>query len=223
MMSWRYSIIPYLSSNIIGDVYEFGVYTGKSMVAIDNAFKIAGAEYRNFFGLDSFEGLPGDDSEVLHQAHWAKGGHNAMELFKAQNVEDCVAKTYNTLKKRLDISKIKLVPGFYNKTLNKENISKYNFGTAVYIDMDADHYTSTYEVLDFMFSNKLILGGVTIIGYDDWGGSIGWENNQSGESKAHADICKKYKVEAELLNQIGIAFPHVHRIYKIHDYSGNIL
>lgn len=223
MMSWRYSIIPYLSNNVVGDVYEFGVYTGKSMVAIDNAFKLAGAEYNKFFGLDSFEGLPGDDSEVLHQAHWAKGGHNAMELFKAKNVEDCVTKTYNSLKTRLDISKVQLVPGFYNKTLNSENITKYGFGPAVYIDMDADHYTSTYEVLDFMFKNKLILGGITIIGYDDWGGSIGWEECKSGESKAHMDICKKYKVDAEMLNQIGTSFPHVHRIYRINDYSSNIL
>ena len=51
-------------------------------------------------------------------------------------------------------------------------------------------YNSTMDVLNFLFSHKLI-GPGTLIGYDDWGDTELWT---AGESRAHKEIMEKYDV-----------------------------
>ena len=78
--------------------------------------------------------------------------------------------------------------GWFKDTLDAQLVQKGVFKPAAYVDIDADLYSSTFEVLDFMFKNKLIRAG-TLIGYDDWGDTDLWT---AGESRAHKEIVAKY-------------------------------
>ena len=66
--------------------------------------------------------------------------------------------------------KFNMIKGFYEESL-KDNriIEEYNFKKPIFINIDCDIYTSTLQVLDFIFRNKLYENGKTIIRYDDWG------------------------------------------------------
>ena len=65
------------------------------------------------------------------------------------------------------------------------NILKY-LKPALFIDIDYDIYTSTIQVLEFIFKNKFYVNGKTIIRYDYW-----TNNNmeyQISLSKTHLEI-----------------------------------
>eukprot|EP00966_Prymnesium_polylepis_P009232 213107-Prymnesium_polylepis.1 len=47
------------------DMYEFGVYTGRSMRGIALALNRSGVPFRTFWGFDSFEGLPAESSATV--------------------------------------------------------------------------------------------------------------------------------------------------------------
>ena len=65
------------------------------------------------------------------------------------------------------------------------------------INIDCDIYTSTLEVLGFIFKHKLYIKGKTIIRYDDWANN----NNEyyTGQSKAHQEMIQKYNINIKLL------------------------
>jgi hypothetical protein len=85
---------------------------------------------------------------------------------------------------------------------------------AVFVDLDADIYSSTYTALDFMFRNGLIQRG-TLLAYDDWGGTPGWQTYSDGESRAHNEICNKYKVQVQHMVQYGYSYPHVQKVFLV--------
>ena len=60
------------------------------------------------------------------------------------------------------------------------------FRPALYVDIDVDLYSSTYQALEWLAQFGLLVPG-TIIGYDDW--VTGGEN---GEQRAHKDILEKF-------------------------------
>jgi hypothetical protein len=82
------------------------------------------------------------------------------------------------------------------------------------VDIDVDLYSSTITVLDFMFRNNLI-GKGTLLFYDDWGGSKGFETLSSGESRAHKEMLEKYNKIAREILSIGDSFPNVHKIFEV--------
>ena len=47
-----------------GDIYEFGVYRGKSLIEILTIFKSHGLPYKHAHGFDSFVGLPSEAEGV---------------------------------------------------------------------------------------------------------------------------------------------------------------
>ena len=175
------------------DVYQFGVWCGSSMVAIQKLFKSNNLKIRKMFGLDSFEGLPKEEDGIINRdAAWWPGNFSAKTDFEVSSIEEAMALVYNRLEK--DVETV-LVPGFWDKVLTKENIEKYDFKVASYIDVDCDIYSSTKILLDFMFDNKLVVPG-TLIGYHDWGSTDLWT---AGESRAHKEMTLKYGVNCDYL------------------------
>lgn len=212
-IGWRQYLKHFINFN--GSVYEFGVYTGKSLLEILYIYDEIGLSIDRLYGLDSYEGLPYNETES--QDCWTKGAFDSREHFKVHSKEEAIEKIKNLVNPYLKSCEFIPIIGFYDK-LNSEDVTRYNLQPASYIDIDCDLYSSTYKALDFMFSNKLIKSG-TIIGFDDWGGSPKWFMNQDGESKAWKEIREKYNIKADLMLQIGNEYPHVQRIYKVKSWS----
>jgi O-methyltransferase len=214
-MSWRYNLLHHLKYNSrLTDVYEFGVYTGQSMVDISTIFYYSNIPIRHFYGFDSFCGLPEETKEPIWQECWKAGEFDARKHFNAKNVEECVECTKQFLRDNSYHKNTYLIPGFYEDTLKNDLMEKYSFMPAIYVDIDTDIYSSTVTVLDFMLSNRLIVPG-TIVGFDDWGGSPGWETASNGQSRAWKEAKEKHNLKDELLFQIGNSFPHVHVAYRV--------
>lgn len=214
-MSWRNCLFNHIQNSPHKDVYQFGVYTGQSMVDIAKVYHAKDVQIRTMFGFDSFEGLPPETNEADQQECWKPGEFSSKKLLGVDSVEECMSK----IEKKFSIVRPKsmdliLVPGFYENTLNDDLIKKYKLEPPSYIDIDVDLYTSAKEVLTFLFKNKLVDKG-TLIGYDDWGGVQGWENSAAGESRAHKEIQEEFNVDFELLAKIGFTYPHVHMLFRI--------
>jgi len=109
----------------------------------------------NFFGFDSFEGLP-DIAEVDTGAKFKKGGYACT-----------MNKVIGNLKKNdVDMKRIHLIKGYYSNTLNDETVINNNiFGLAKIVMIDCDLYESTKDVLKFIGPR---LQNGTIVIMDDW-------------------------------------------------------
>jgi hypothetical protein len=191
------------------DIYEFGVCSGKSVKEF--LHYIPNSKFNKIYGFDSFEGLPFDDTEPLWQECWSKGNFDSRKETSTDSPEAASKVIENFINNENYIPII----GYYNNVLNDDLLKKYNFKKALIVDVDVDLYSSAYTVLDFIFKNKLYQNGVTTIFYDDWGGSIGFENHSSGESRAHKELTEKYNIKTEEIFSIGNEFPHVHKVFKI--------
>ena len=60
---------------------------------------------------------------------------------------------------------------------------------ALYVDIDADLYSSSLQALEWLFRMGLIVPG-TVIGYDDW--TFG---GPQGEQRAHREVMKRHGVK----------------------------
>jgi hypothetical protein len=174
------------------------------------------SEAESFFCFDSFEGLPEETKEPIAQDCWIKGAFNACEKFNVKTVDECVQKTEKLIKENANWNEtdLVLIPGFYEDILTDDIVSKYNMKPAMFGDLDADIYSSTYIALDFMCRNNLIQRG-TILAYDDWGGTPGWKTYSDGESRAHNEICSKYKLNVSCIAQYGCSYPHVQTVFLV--------
>jgi hypothetical protein len=215
-MTWRLNLVNTLFANGLTDIYEFGVFSGESVWDIKNIYDHNNIPIRKFFGFDSFVGLPEETNEPIAQDCWHKGEFNACEKFSAKNVDECIEKTDKLVREKANWNGTDLIwiPGFYEDVLTDDIVEKYDMKPAIFVDMDADIYTSTYIALDFMFRNKLIQRG-TFIAYDDWGGTPGWQTYADGESRAHNEICNKYRVNIQMVAQFGYSYPHVQMVFLV--------
>lgn len=160
-------------NQIPGDYLEFGVYDGSGFA---RAYHYLCAQWKSylsharqyehdwdesffarmrFFAFDSFEGLPGSTRRDT-PVHFAKRGTYAASQ------ENFVS---NIQKKGVDISKVVVIPGWFEVTLTEETKREYNLRQASVIFIDCDLYESTVSVLDFV--TTLIQDGTVII-FDDF-------------------------------------------------------
>jgi hypothetical protein len=134
----------------LGDYLEFGVCHGTSIMCLYRVLSKHNINSMRLFGFDSFEGLPNDEEN-----HWEKG------QFKSD---------YEYTKKKLneygvDWNRVKLIKGWFNETLNKGFIDKYNIERADLIMVDCDMYSSAKEALNFC---RPLIKDESIIVFDDW-------------------------------------------------------
>tara|TARA_R110002110_G_scaffold37253_7_gene123276 strand:- start:5876 stop:6631 length:756 start_codon:yes stop_codon:yes gene_type:complete len=197
--------------------YQFGVYTGKSMIVVLDALEKAGKEINVSYGFDSFEGLPqrtNEERDRVIEKHgkylWSAGDYSSDELYGVEDSREFLQTVFDEYLS----TEVKLIRGFYEDTLNSKTVKKYNLQPAAYIDIDVDTYESCVEVLDFIFDEGIVSHG-TIIGFDDWGGTPGWEEMKNGVSQAFKECQEKYNFHADLICQIGNAYPQVQAIYLI--------
>jgi len=192
--------------------YQFGVYTGKSIVTAFNALGKAEKHIDVIYGFDSFEGLPERTDKERQEAierHgyylWESGQYSSNELYEVDDSKELLQTVFDN---NLD-AEVKLIKGWFEDILNQDTVKKYDLQPAAYIDIDVDTYTSSVEVLDFIFSEGIAVPG-TIIGFDDWGGTPEWKTMGDGMSKACMEAIEKYKLSLQIFSKTGEDFPHVH-------------
>lgn len=157
-------------NQVDGDYLEFGVYEGDSFAAAYHAIMHCrtlhltrgydSPEYRHwqetrprFFAFDSFEGLP--SSGIDQHVDYGAGAYQCSEdRFRA-----------NLVKHGVDLSDVVVVPGFYDRTLNREIKERHELRKAAVAMIDCDLYESTVSVLDFL--TDLVDQGTVLI-FHDW-------------------------------------------------------
>lgn len=176
-----------------GDIYEFGVYSG---VSIRNIL----SKYREFkidtkvWGFDSFCGLPLETKEPIAYEVWNKGEFSTCDYLDVNTPEEAAKILENQIKAEYPEYPLEMIVGFYCDSLKTCQVEKML--PASWLDIDVDLYSSTIDVLEFMFSNKLVVPG-TIVYYDDW------KDTSFGEGRAHVEMCEKYNVKMEHIDGTG--------------------
>jgi len=227
MEGWRHHLKRVRYSEYT-DVYEFGVYTGNSVNWINQSLAAAGKPVRKIFGFDSFCGLPkeADEEKELSDSRefqwkledefqWKSGDFNSQEHFGVTGVEEVMSSLRAFVEPTFENGTVlELIPGYFSDSLTDDIVEKYDMRPACYVDLDADLYSSTMEALDFLIRNELIQRN-TVLGYDDWGGTPGWQTMEDGASKAHVEIADKYNVDFQLIALTGRRYPHVHTVFEV--------
>lgn len=173
-----------------GDIFEFGVYTGRSLALL----QLAHEEYvnncihkinfsRDFIGFDSFKGLFKTD-----HPRWKDG------LFSVNHSwHPTIGKGETVTKEKVehffDVLKLKsptIVEGEFKKSL-RSFLSKYQNKAAV-IHIDSDTYESTKLILESM---RPFFQDGTVLLFDDMFNYKG--NPKKGEAGAFHDFQKKHK------------------------------
>ncbi len=186
---WRQLVPWYLarfeSSKNPGPLYCFGVAHGGTVLELLNGFHPRNMQVPHMHLFDSFEGLPAEQTGIAKPPVWEPGAFaGSRENFdKKMQTLDLPRDNYSVYE------------GWFKDTLEARLVDDGTFKPAAYVDIDADLYNSTMDILDFMFAQKLIRPG-TLIGYDDWGDSDLWT---AGESRAHKEVMAKYGVQCAQL------------------------
>ncbi len=204
--------------NISGqvDIYQWGIFTTFTITQLLHSCQKLNIRVRKIFGFDSFIGLPKENKESLGQSSWNEGALSMLEWFDVNTVDEAIECAKRDIAPYLTDNNIEfiIIPGFFDDILTDSLVEKYDMRSAIFVDIDVDLYSSTISALNFMLSNNLILPG-TIINYDDYGGTPGWQNMIDGQSRAHRELTAKYNVNCYPLVQMGASYPHVSQSFKI--------
>lgn len=189
-----------------GSLYSFGVFDGTSMTKLVNNISFDKA-----YGFDSFEGIPAELNDPYRHSDWVEGFCDVRDKLNC-NKDESIKLVYNKVSQNYPF--VDFIVGFYDRVLTDDIVEKYQMKPAKLIEMDCDIYSSAYCALDFMARNKLIVSG-TICYYDDYGGSLGNAPEfEGGESRAHKEICEKYKLSASKIATFGQEPPHIQVIFE---------
>jgi len=188
--SWR-QLVPWyqkrFGSICRGEIYCFGVAHGSTVGTLVRGFRDRDMPVPKMHLFDSFLGLPAEQPGVAVPDIWIQGAFSAPRKQLEDKIDSLGLSQDNYM----------IHEGWFSETLKPELIEAGTFKPASYVDIDADLYNSTLEILDFLLAHELIRPG-TIIGYDDWGDTDIWT---AGESRAHKEMIEKYGVRcAQLLH-----------------------
>ena len=188
--SWRQLVPLYLQrfgDNDRSECYCFGVAHGSTLGTLVRGFRSRNMLVPKMHLFDSFSGLPVEEPGIAVPPVWTEGAFAAPRTKLEETIKSL----------NLPSQGYAIHDGWFKDTLKADLIESGEFGPAAYVYIDSDLYSSTFEVLDFLFAHKLIRAG-TLIGYDDWGDTELWT---AGESRAHNEIMQKYVVRsAQLLS-----------------------
>src|SRR5579863_4153609 len=171
--------------SVEGDIAEFGCMTGRTATVISGALASFKSK-KKLHLFDSFEGLPktsgGVDSGSIHvqRGDWAPG--------------TCKGISPTALKKKcrryLGGDQLFIYEGWFSETMPTIPPST----VFAMLHVDCDLYQSTMDVLDYLFSHKMVARGAIIL-FDDW--NCNWASNEQGERKAWRELVAKYAIDAE--------------------------
>lgn len=140
-------------NTLMGDYLEFGVYQGGTFI---HAYKRAAnlMPFMRFWAFDSFSGLPELTGPDI-------GG----EFHAGQFSCDQRSFETNLRNSGIEMSRVEVVPGWFDATLTPELKKARGLKVASIVYIDADLYSSTICVLNFL-TDLLTTGSVVM--FDDW-------------------------------------------------------
>ncbi len=166
-----------------GDVVEFGTMTGRTA----NVLAAAMASFRHDGELhlfDSFEGMPEATSQLDKTSFHVKAGVWSAGTLKGIGPSALRIKC----RRHLADNRIFIHEGWFKDTIKKLPDGK-KFGL---IHVDSDLYQSTIDVLDPLFSRRMVSEGAALL-FDDW--NCNRASNQLGERRAWRELAEKYRVD----------------------------
>lgn len=157
-------------SNLEGDYLEFGVFEGAHLTASYHFAKLNKLDSMRFFAFDSFQGLPEITGLDVSAPPQFKEGEFS-----------CDAESFQRITARNGVARdsLKLIPGWFNETLNEATGRQLALEKAAVVWIDCDFYESTVPVLDFIAD--YVQDGTVLI-FDDWFCFNG--NPQYGQQRA---------------------------------------
>ena len=173
----KHGIIYIHAAGVIGDVAEFGCFTGRSAALLACVMaSLLDHHNRKLWLFDSFQGMPVPTDEVDINSPqigaWAWSAN-----VDAQKVTDICAQP-------LGRDRVKVFPGWFESTLP----SIPPEASFALVHVDCDLYLSAFQVLDHLFRHRHLADGAMIF-FDDWYCNRG--RPDCGEQKAWDDMKKK--------------------------------
>jgi len=164
-----------LKGGDIGDYLEFGVFNGSS---IGSAYMTAKDMNQsiNFFGFDSFDGLP-DGTDEEHDI-LQKGFYRC----PFEKTKECLGR------RGVNPDDITWVMGVYSESLTDEAIETHGIGNIGIVFVDCDTYSSSKEVLNFLAP---LITSPAIICFDDWR-LYDMDIKGTGEYRSFNEFMEKY-------------------------------
>jgi hypothetical protein len=157
-----------------GDYLEFGVYNGSSMSCAFEALRDAGLPRARLIGFDSFQGMPA-----------GAAGQEEDETFKEGILYFDEYRARANLKRAgVDMSKVVLVKGWYEKTLTPATARKLKLRNVSLVMIDCVIYSSTATVLRFLAG---LLRDPAVLIFDDWT-THGMHLRKEGQSRAFEEF-----------------------------------
>ena len=144
---------PGSPGSLLGDYLEFGVFRGNTFI---HAYRRAHRRmpFMRFWAFDSFEGLPALEG-VDQGGEFTEGQFACDEATFRGNLEAA----------GIDMARVEIVPGWFDKTLTPELKHQRRLTVASIVYIDADLYQSTVPILNFL-TDILTTGSVVM--FDDW-------------------------------------------------------
>ena len=172
-----------------GDIVEFGVSSGASLVLVDSIAENLLKQRQNMdfriFGFDSFEGMPEPSGKDTY-AH-ADDNEPGVKFTKGQFAVS-KDRVMQLLKDRgANTDRIQLIEGWFDKVLTPELRTKLGLKKACLINIDCDFYESTVFALDWC---EPMMQQGTIINFDDYYCYKG--SPQHGEMLALTEFLEKH-------------------------------
>ena len=140
-------------NEVDGDYFEFGLWRGKTFRYAHSLKRRHKMSKMMLWGFDSFEGLPSiteQEDNIWQKGAFACGESELRKILASHGFKP---------------SEYVLIPGYYEKSLNKELHHRVADRRAAIVYIDCDLYESTVSVLGFV--HRYFVNG-TIICFDDW-------------------------------------------------------
>ena len=181
----------------IGDYYEFGLYKGYTFFTAYRIAQKLGLTETNFYGFDSFRGLPPVEDVDKTGGRFFEGQFT----YNRQKVEK------NLRQHGMDFKKVRLIEGFYDDTLNEELKEDIAVRPAGVVMMDCDLYSSTRTALNWL--EGLIIDK-TIVVFDDWYSFT--EGEELGQQRALKEFQQRNK---HLVFESGIEYERSGKMFIV--------
>ena len=167
--------------NLIGEVLEFGTFTGKSTIKLARMFPD-----KKIFTIDHFEGLEKTNKGIPLGSDWHERAFSIYNPLYSNNSD--VPKSIDELRQRFSPhSNIQLIVEDVHKL---KNPSDYGINEIAICNIDVDIYEPTVSSLEFLTKCKW---SEVFIRFDDWhGGEKEFDNH---ERLAFKEWIEKYKYE----------------------------
>lgn len=174
-----------------GSYLEFGCARGSSLIDLfDSSKGHPSLNEMKFFVFDSFEGLPAPQGLDAGDFRRYEQGEFACDLDQYK---------INVRNGGVDLSRVTLTPGWYDKSLNDDLKRRLPIAKASLVLIDCDLYESTVPVLNFI--TDYIQDG-TVLLFDDWFSYKG--RLDQGEARAFTEwLTRNPSIQATPYHMIG--------------------